>query len=127
MIAMLPFAALLLVDAFSSGDTFIAMGCAGLAAVVLMFVFGVTIDASDLAPYRSHLDELFDRRDTIYDNLRDLKFEFRAGKYSEVDFERMRDTLETEAATVLAEIEQVTETPSLAARRAPATSPKAAR
>jgi hypothetical protein len=124
--AAIPFAAML-VDAFSNGDTLIAIGCSGLAAVVFMFVFGVSVDASDLTPYRSHLDELFDRRDAIYDNLRDLKFEYRAGKYAEADFETMRQTLETEAATVLAEIEQVTESPSLAARRAQVSPEKAAR
>jgi hypothetical protein len=41
--------------------------------------------------------------------LRDLRFEFRSGKYSEGDFEAMKVSLETEAALVLAEIDQVTE------------------
>jgi len=41
--------------------------------------------------------------------LRDLKFEYRAGKYSEGDYETMKNSLENEAALVLAEIEQVTE------------------
>jgi hypothetical protein len=50
-----------------------------------------------------------ERRDTIYDNLRDLRFEFRSGKYSEGDYNAMKTSLENEAALVLAEIEQVTE------------------
>jgi hypothetical protein len=50
-----------------------------------------------------------ERRDTIYDNLRDLRFEFRSGKYSETDYEIMKASLENEAAIVLAEIDQVTE------------------
>ena len=50
-----------------------------------------------------------ERRDAIYDNLRDLRFEYRAGKYSETDFEAMKNAMETEAAMVLAEIDQVTE------------------
>ena len=37
------------------------------------------------------LDQLLERRDSIYDNLRDLKFENRAGKYAEQDYEQMRD------------------------------------
>jgi hypothetical protein len=41
--------------------------------------------------------------------LRDLKFEYRAGKYSEGDYETMKVTIENEAALILAEIEQVTE------------------
>jgi cytochrome c-type biogenesis protein CcmH len=65
--------------------------------------------ASDLAPHRTKLDQLLERRDTIYDNLRDLRFEYRSGKYSEGDFEAMKVALEQEAALVLAEIDQVTE------------------
>jgi len=83
--------------------------CLGLAAAVFLFVFYIQPDASDLAPHRTKLDQLLERRDTIYDNLRDLKFEHRAGKYSEGDYETMKTTLENEAALVLAEIEQVTE------------------
>jgi hypothetical protein len=50
-----------------------------------------------------------EQRDTIYDNLRDLRFEYRSGKYSEGDFEAMKTGLENDAALVLAEIDQVTE------------------
>src|SRR5271154_5585140 len=83
--------------------------CFFLAAAVFLFVFYINPDASDLAPHRSKLDQLLERRDTIYDNLRDLRFEFRAGKYSESDYELMKTSLENEAALVLTEIEQVTE------------------
>lgn len=83
--------------------------CLGLVAAVFLFVFYIQPDASDLAPHRTKLDQLLERRDTIYDNLRDLKFEHRAGKYSEGDYETMKTTLENEAALVLAEIEQVTD------------------
>jgi hypothetical protein len=83
--------------------------CFALAAATLLFIFYIQPDASDLAPHRSKLDQLMERRDTIYDNLRDLRFEYRAGKYSEGDFELMKNAMETEAALVLAEIDQVTE------------------
>lgn len=83
--------------------------CLALAAAVFLFVFYIHPDASDLAPHRTKLDQLLERRDTIYDNLRDLKFEHRAGKYSEGDYQLMVNSLENEAATVLTEIEQVTE------------------
>ena len=52
-----------------------------------------------------------ERRDAIYENLRDLKFEHRAGKFGEHDYEETKVTLENEAALVLAEIEHVTEQP----------------
>jgi hypothetical protein len=83
--------------------------CLGLAAAVFLFIFYIQPDASDLAPHRTKLDQLLERRDTIYDNLRDLKFEYRAGKYSEGDYETMKVSIENEAALILAEIEQVTE------------------
>jgi len=102
--------------------------CLALAAAVFLFVFYIHPDASDLAPHRTKLDQLLERRDTIYDNLRDLKFEHRAGKYSEGDYELMRDSLENEAALVLAEIEQVTESQVRRPRPArPATTERSAR
>ena len=83
--------------------------CLALAVAVMLFVFYIQPDASDLAPHRTKLDQLLERRDTIYDNLRDLRFEYRSGKYSEGDFEAMKTALENEAAMVLAEIDQVTD------------------
>src|SRR5271169_60365 len=83
--------------------------CFALAAATFLFIFFIQPDASDLAPHRSQLDQLLERRDVIYDNLRDLKFEYRAGKYSEGDYESMKTVLENEAAMALTEIEQLTE------------------
>ncbi len=90
-------------------DVAVLGACLGLAAAVFLFIFYTRPDASDLAPHRTKLDQLFERRDTIYENLRDLKFEYRAGKYSEGDYELMKTSLENEAALVLTEIEQVTD------------------
>jgi hypothetical protein len=83
--------------------------CLGLLAAVMLFIFYIEPDASDLAPHRTKLDQLLERRDSIYDNLRDLRFEFRSGKYSESDFEAMKFSLEKEAALVLADVEEMTE------------------
>jgi hypothetical protein len=80
-----------------------------LALATGLFIFYIQADASDFAPHRSKLDQLLERRDTLYDNLRDLRFEFRSGKYAESDFEAMKTALENEAALVLAEIDQITE------------------
>jgi hypothetical protein len=93
----------------SSADGAVLGACLALAIATLLFIFYIQPDASDLAPHRSKLDQLLERRDTIYDNLRDLRFEFRSGKYSEGDYEAMKTSLENEAAQVLAEIDQVTE------------------
>ena len=89
-------------------DATILLACLALAAATWLFVFYIEPDAADSAPHRSRLDQLFERRDAIYENLRDLKFEHRAGKFSQQDYEETRKALETEAALVLAEIESVT-------------------
>jgi hypothetical protein len=93
----------------TSADGAVLGACLALAAATLLFIFYIQPDASDLAPHRSKLDQLMERRDTIYDNLRDLRFEFRSGKYSEGDFNAMKTSLENEAALALTEIDQVTE------------------
>ena len=60
-----------------------------------------------------------ERRDAIYDNLRDLRFEYRAGKYSEKDYEEIKQSLEIEAARVLADMDTLTgSTPTPATRQA---------
>ncbi len=101
----------------TDSDTVMLLACAGLAAATLGFIFWIEPDPADYAPHRSHLDELIDRRDAIYDNLRDLKFEHRAGKFADADYEQMRDALEHEAARVLAEMETVTGGPTRTPRR----------
>ncbi|GAC1661511.1 MAG: hypothetical protein NVS9B15_25060 [Acidobacteriaceae bacterium] len=53
---------------------------------------------------KTRLQYLEERRDAIYENLRDLNFEHKAGKFTEADYETMRVSLEGEAASVLAEI-----------------------
>ena len=101
--------AILRLAAISSADGAVLGACLALAIATLLFIFYIQPDVSDLAPHRSKLDQLMERRDTIYDNLRDLRFEFRSGKYSEGDYNAMKTSLEDEAALVLARIEQVTE------------------
>ena len=103
--AFLSFAA----PVIASGDWLVLGACVALAVATMLFVFYIQPDASDLAPRRTKLDQLLERRDTIYDNLRDLRFEYRSGKYSEGDFEAMKTALENDAAMALAEIDHVTE------------------
>ena len=107
MVSILFPAALALV--ITSADGAVLGACLALAMATVLFIFYIQPDASDLAPHRTKLDQLLERRDSIYDNLRDLRFEFRSGKYSETDFEAMKVSLENEAAVVLTEIDQVTE------------------
>lgn len=86
----------------------IAVACVLLSVAAIFFIFNVKTDESGDAPHRTRLDQWMERRDAIYENLRDLRFEFRAGKFSEHDYEEIKLSLEIEAARVLAEMDQLT-------------------
>ena len=104
-------------------DAVMLSACLVLTLAVLIFIFWIEPDPGDSAPHRSQLDQLMERRDTIYDNLRDLKFEYRAGKYAEQDYEQMKESLENEAAQVILEIENVTGNQAPVPRRDPSVAP----
>jgi hypothetical protein len=54
---------------------------------------------------KTRVDYLRERKDVIYENLRDLNFEYQAGKYPERDYMEQRVGLEDEASRVIAEME----------------------
>lgn len=62
-----------------------------------------------LGPQKTRLSYLRERKEVIYENLRDLNFEFKAGKFPDVDYQAMKTSLEEEAAAVLAEIARLEE------------------
>ena len=55
----------------------------------------------------SPIQHLEDRKHAIYDNLRDLQFEYRLGKLSDEDYQQTKQALQKELAGVLAETEEV--------------------
>lgn len=61
-------------------------------------------DVPDPVPV-SPVQHLEDRKAAIYENLRDLQFEYRLGKLSDEDYQRTKLTLQKELAGVLAEME----------------------
>ena len=54
---------------------------------------------------KTRLEYLMERKEQLNENLRDLNFEFKAGKYPEEEFEAQRAQLENEAVRLMAEIE----------------------
>lgn len=70
-----------------------------------------------LGPEKTRLSYLRERREVVYENLRDLNFEFKAGKFPESDYQSMQASLEEEAAAVLAEIARLEEAAANAALR----------
>lgn len=51
-----------------------------------------------------HLEQ---RKARIYDNLRDLQFEYRVGKLSDADYQTTKQTLQAELAVVLSELDRL--------------------
>jgi hypothetical protein len=81
---------------------------AGAALMIALFIYTFwpeNVFASQRE--KTRLDFLLERKEQLYENLRDLNFEFRAGKYPEEDFAVQRGQLENEAALLLAEIEHL--------------------
>jgi hypothetical protein len=57
---------------------------------------------------KTRVDYLRERKDVIYENLRDLNFEYQAGKYLAADYDEQRRALEDEAAQTIAEMDALT-------------------
>ena len=54
---------------------------------------------------KNRVDYLRERKEAVYDNLRDLNFEYLSGKYPEQDYADQRAGLEDEAAFIVAELD----------------------
>jgi len=63
-----------------------------------------------LGPEKTRLSYLLERKEAVYEKLRDLNFEYRAGKFPESDYAAMKNSLEEEAAAILAEISRLEQT-----------------
>jgi hypothetical protein len=85
-----------------------------LAASILLvagtLAFVLLVRPEDLAPEPalSPAAHLEDKKAAIYENLRDLQFEFRLGKLSEADYQKTKTGLQAELAALLAEIDRLT-------------------
>ena len=77
-----------------------------LAVVLFIYTFLPEKDATSQRE-KTRLDYLLERKEQLYENLRDLSFEYRAGKYPEEDFVVQRAQLENETAHLMAEIESL--------------------
>ena len=90
-----------------------------LIAGVLALVLFVRPGDIPLEPPPSPVQHLDERKAAIYDNLRDLNFEFRLGKLSEADYKKTKTGLQAELAKVMAEtdriLKSVPETPAVVA------------
>ena len=84
----------------------ILAACAILTVALFAYVFYPERHVA-VQRVKTRLDFLEEQKSVLYENLRDLNFEYRAGKYPEEDYTAQRAGLEAEAAQVLAEIERL--------------------
>jgi hypothetical protein len=90
------------------------------AIAVIAFILGVRPkdipEPEPVSPFL-HLDE---RKAAIYENLRDLQFEYRLGKLSDHDYQSTKKDLQKELARVLAEVDRLKNAGGAAVAAAPA-------
>ena len=74
-----------------------------LTAAALIYIFSVP-ESVHQGPEQTRIAFLEERKEAVYENLRDLNFEYKAGKLPDTDYISMKNALEQEAAAILAEI-----------------------
>ncbi len=74
-----------------------------------LILYTLSVRPKDLpkAPAESPFKHLDERKAAIYDNLRDLQFEYRVGKLSDQDYQQTKPDLQKELASVLAEVDRL--------------------
>jgi hypothetical protein len=78
----------------------------GAVLAILLFVYTFWPERhAAVQRQKTRLDFLAELKEQIYANLRDLNFEYQAGKYPAEDYAEQRGILEKEAAAVLAEMD----------------------
>jgi hypothetical protein len=89
-----------------TGDLIAWLACGLLAAATMVFIF-LPSKNTERGADKTRVAYLYERKEVVYENLRDLNFEFKSGKFTQDDFDRMRLSMEAEAARILAEIDQL--------------------
>jgi hypothetical protein len=77
--------------------------CLLFTVAALFYVFYLP-GSLHLGPEKTRASYLRERKDAVYENLRDLNFEYKAGKVPDADYQSLKSSLQDEAAALLAEI-----------------------
>ena len=80
--------------------------CLLITAVAIYYVFSVPSVVA-AGPEQTRINFLRERKEAVYENIRDLNFEYKAGKLPDSDYQNLKTSLEEEAAALLAEIEHL--------------------
>ena len=87
--------------------------CALLTATTLFLIFRPLLIGSgtpfigDFQGSPSSLKRLLRKKETIYENIKDLDFEYKMGKLGDDDYQRLRSDYEREAYAAMRDIEKV--------------------
>ena len=93
--------------------------------ITVTLLYTLFIRAKDVPPPEpvsptAHLEE---RKAAIYENLRDLQFEYRVGKLSDADYQQTKLSLQKELVGVMAEIDRVMQGAPVVEKPKPALQP----
>jgi hypothetical protein len=84
--------------------------CFLVTAAALFYVFYLP-GTLYVGPEKTRAAYLRERKDAVYENLRDLNFEYKAGKVPDADYQSLKAALQEEAAALLAEIARLEAVP----------------
>lgn len=82
-------------------------------AIIVVLVIGFiayplfTVPHEPVTPAANALDSLIAQRDSAYDAIRDLDFDFQLGKLSQADYDLLREKYKARAALALQQIDQL--------------------
>ena len=87
--------------------------CIALASAALFYIFYPLVPGSspgivwEVDSGTTSLRRLLRKKETVYENIKDLEFEYKMGKLSDDDFQRLRNDLTREAYEVMARIDAI--------------------
>ena len=84
----------------------ITLICIVITALTVYYVFNVP-EILTTDPEKTRAAYLRERKEVVYENLRDLNFEYKAGKLPDADYQNMKTSLEEEAAAILSELSRM--------------------
>lgn len=87
-------------------NAIVVIFCGFFASMTGIYIFTPSRELETGAD-KTRLAYLYERKDVVYENLRDLNFEFKSGKFTQEDYDGMRASIENEAARILDEIERL--------------------
>jgi hypothetical protein len=87
------------------------VACLMLAVAVVFYVFYLPTELFT-GTAKTRGEYLRERKEAVYENLRDLNFEYTAGKVPDADYASLKSSLQDEAAALLAEIDRFNGSPA---------------